>query len=113
MPVHSFRPPCRYAADDTPNAHYLNTHHVINNLRQEARASGGQGPRVLVVGPMDSGKSSMCKLLLNWAVRAGWQPTYVDLDVGAWKSGVEGDTRGCPVWLGTAHSCVEVGNAVV
>lgn len=83
---------------------YINAHHAINNLRNEARAAaasddggGGsgaavagtpdgsgshQGPRVVVAGPTDVGKSSLCRMLLNWAVRAGSQPTYVDLDVG-------------------------------
>ena len=29
------------------------------------------------------GKSSLCKLLLNYAVRYGFFPTAVDLDIGA------------------------------
>ena len=35
-----------------------------------------------VVGPTDVGKSSLCKLLLNYAVRYGFFPTAVDLDIG-------------------------------
>ncbi len=35
-----------------------------------------------VVGPTDVGKSSLCKLLLNWAVRQGAAPTLVELDIG-------------------------------
>jgi polyribonucleotide 5'-hydroxyl-kinase len=69
-------------AEDTPNVSYINCHQVIHNLREEAKSSGGQGPRVVVAGPTDSGKSSMCRMLLNWAVRAQHQPTYVDLDIG-------------------------------
>ena len=69
-------------AEDTPNVSYINSHQVIHNLREEAKASGGQGPRVVVAGPTDSGKSSLCRMLLNWAVRAQHQPTYVDLDIG-------------------------------
>jgi polynucleotide 5'-kinase involved in rRNA processing len=34
------------------------------------------------VGPTDSGKSSLSKILLNYAVRCGWAPTAVDLDIG-------------------------------
>jgi polyribonucleotide 5'-hydroxyl-kinase len=77
-------------------ASYINAHHGINNLRNEARAAGAapgaaaagpgpgsaQGPRVVVAGPTDVGKSTLCRMLLNWGVRAGYQPTYVDLDVG-------------------------------
>ena len=36
----------------------------------------------MVVGPTDSGKSSLCTLLTNYAVRQGWAPLLVDLDVG-------------------------------
>lgn len=41
-----------------------------------------QGPRVIVVGPTDSGKSTLSKMLLSWAAKQGWKPTYVDLDIG-------------------------------
>ncbi len=36
-----------------------------------------------IVGPVDAGKSTLGKILLNYAVRAGWAPTAVDLDIGA------------------------------
>lgn len=51
-------------------------------MREAAKQSGCQGPRVLIAGPTDSGKSTICKMLLNWGVRGGHQPTYVDLDIG-------------------------------
>ena len=35
-----------------------------------------------IVGPTDVGKSSLCKLLLNYAVREGVAPTMVELDIG-------------------------------
>lgn len=35
-----------------------------------------------VVGPTDAGKSSLCKILVNYAVRMGSVPTLVDLDIG-------------------------------
>ena len=44
--------------------------------------SGLRGPRVLVVGPQDVGKSTLCRILLNYAVRMGRAPIFVDLDVG-------------------------------
>ena len=36
----------------------------------------------MVVGPTDVGKSTVCRLLLNYAVRLGRRPTLVELDVG-------------------------------
>lgn len=35
-----------------------------------------------IVGPTDVGKSSLCRILLNYAVRSGWFPAMVDLDIG-------------------------------
>ncbi|PNG99534.1 Protein CLP1, partial [Tetrabaena socialis] len=95
-------PSVKYVAEETPMASYLNVHNTLNARREEAQrtaaaataaatsGSGGSGgggggggrggPVVLVVGPTDSGKSTLCRLLCNWAVRSGWQPTFVDLD---------------------------------
>ena len=44
--------------------------------------SWSHDPAVQVVGPTDVGKSSLCRILLNYAVRTGWAPTAVDLDIG-------------------------------
>lgn len=39
-------------------------------------------PRVLVLGPENSGKTTVCKILTNYAVRAGqdWSPLLVNVD---------------------------------
>jgi polyribonucleotide 5'-hydroxyl-kinase len=37
---------------------------------------------VMVVGPTDSGKTSLCRTLVAWATRMGWSPLMVDLDPG-------------------------------
>ena len=39
----------------------------------------GSGPVTMVVGPTDVGKSTLCRLLSNYAVRIGRRPLYVDL----------------------------------
>jgi len=36
----------------------------------------------MLCGPTDVGKSTLCKLLQNYAVRLGRSPMLVDLDVG-------------------------------
>ncbi len=61
---------------------FLNTHTALDERRTLAKSANTQGPRCMVVGPTDVGKSSLCKILLNYAVRMGWSPTYVDLDIG-------------------------------
>lgn len=45
----------------------------------------------MVVGPTDVGKSTVCRLLLSYAVRVGRRPTLVELDVG--QSGVNLSSR--------------------
>lgn len=49
-----------------------------------------QGPISMVVGPADVGKSTLCRLFLNYAVRLGRRPIYVDLDVGQGVIGIPG-----------------------
>ena len=64
---------------------YLNTHYMLDKRRGLARDSNDGasiGPRVVLVGPTDCGKSSLARILLNYAIRTGGQPTYVDLDPG-------------------------------
>lgn len=112
-------------------AAYLNAHQVIANMRADAArrsealvAAGGggagaagttttegpaEGPRVAVVGPVDTGKSTLCRTLLNWAVRSAPQTAsgassappppvvFVDLDVGQGSITAPGTLAAAPV----------------
>lgn len=76
-----------YVATHTPMVIYINTHAALEQLRQHSESQSLQheearGPRIMIVGPTDVGKSTYCRVLLNYAVRQGRFPTYVDLDVG-------------------------------
>ena len=55
------------------NDYYFVMKYVVNVKRQTVLPQ---------VGPTDVGKSTVCRLLLNYAVRLGRKPIYVDLDVG-------------------------------
>ncbi|KAH9620121.1 hypothetical protein KSS87_023889 [Heliosperma pusillum] len=57
------------------------------------------GPRVIVVGPTDSGKSSLSRMLLSWAAKQGWKPTFVDLDIGQGSITVPGCVAATPIEL--------------
>ena len=48
----------------------------------DARPAGTDPPRVLVLGPEHAGKTTLCKLLVNYAARAGqgWAPFLVNVD---------------------------------
>ncbi|XP_055606682.1 protein CLP1 homolog [Uranotaenia lowii] len=76
------KPDVAYVARETPMVQYLNCNSALEQLREKAEKDDFQGPIALVVGPMDVGKSTICKIFLNYAVRLGRRPIYVDLDVG-------------------------------
>lgn len=68
-----------YIANETPMTEYTNLHFALENLRNNARQDDG-GPRVLVVGPKDSGKTTLVKTLTSYAIRMGRSPVVVNLD---------------------------------
>ncbi|KAI2602222.1 Clp1-domain-containing protein [Hypoxylon sp. NC1633] len=67
-------------ADETPMVSYLNLHLKLEAFRAAAEATGQIGPRVLVVGPPNAGKTSLVKMLTGWATRMGRQPLVVNTD---------------------------------
>lgn len=69
---------------------YLNTHAALEQMRMTAETNGTKGPIVMVVGPMDVGKSTLCRILLNYSVRSGHRPIYVDVDVGQGNISIPG-----------------------
>ncbi|XP_018413339.1 PREDICTED: polyribonucleotide 5'-hydroxyl-kinase Clp1 [Nanorana parkeri] len=79
-----------YVSKDTPMLLYLNTHVALEQMRVQAEREGERGPRVLVAGPSDVGKSTLCRLLLNYGVRIGRRPALVELDVGQGSVSVPG-----------------------
>ncbi|XKL60133.1 hypothetical protein PGB90_001149 [Kerria lacca] len=74
-----------YISKETPMMFYLNCHCCLEQLREHAEQNDTNGPITLIVGPTDVGKSTLCKILLNYAVRMGGlsrRPIFVDLDIG-------------------------------
>lgn len=71
-----------YISKETPMVQYLNCHSALEQLREQAEEKDERGPVAMVVGPMDVGKSTLCRILLNYAVRLGRRPLYTDTDVG-------------------------------
>ncbi|KAL3844252.1 hypothetical protein ACJIZ3_001655 [Penstemon smallii] len=93
-----------YTADETPMISYVNVHAVLDARRNRAKASPSdsdlsQGPRVIVVGPTDSGKSTLSRMLLSWAAKQGWKPTFVDLDIGQGTITIPGCIAATPIEL--------------
>ena len=59
---------------------YANHHYALERLRDRASGDDKDGPRVLVLGPENAGKTSLVKLLTAYATRSGRQPVVVNLD---------------------------------
>lgn len=79
-----------YIAKETPMIQYLNTHSALEQLRFKAEERNTTGPILMIVGPGDVGKSTLCRIMLNYAVRSGHRPIFVDLDVGQGSISVPG-----------------------
>ncbi|OTF71082.1 polyribonucleotide 5'-hydroxyl-kinase Clp1-like protein [Euroglyphus maynei] len=75
-------PEVEYVASETPMTIYLNLGNSLEGLREAACKEDKHGPNVLVAGPTDVGKTTFCRILLNYAVRNDRIPIYVDLDLG-------------------------------
>ncbi|CAL9117849.1 unnamed protein product [Musa textilis] len=60
-----------YVADETPTVSYVNVHAILDARRactmapRSSNVDSSQGPRVIVAGTTDSGKSSLCRMLLS------------------------------------------------
>ncbi|KAK3940319.1 inositol polyphosphate kinase-domain-containing protein [Diplogelasinospora grovesii] len=83
-------------AEETPQVSYLNLHFALQAQRQTAATGTGRqthqqqgqqqqqrakgGPRVMVCGPQDTGKTSLCRTLVALATRMGSQPVMVNVD---------------------------------
>lgn len=59
---------------------YANLHFALERQREEAATHGKDGPKVLVLGPENAGKTTLVKLLTAYATRSGRQPVAVNLD---------------------------------
>ncbi|KAI9571432.1 hypothetical protein HD554DRAFT_2016926 [Boletus coccyginus] len=92
----------QYVSDETPMATYANIHFAFEQMRVRAlRDLHGsppsdddqhaitEPPRVLILGPENSGKTSIAKILTNYTLRVAqnWSPLLVSLDPaqGAWS----------------------------
>jgi polyribonucleotide 5'-hydroxyl-kinase len=69
-----------YIAEETPMVEYSNVHFALESMREEAQSVGKDGPRVLLLGPENAGKTSLAKILTAYATKVGRQPIVVNLD---------------------------------
>lgn len=65
-----------YVSEESTMIQYANLHFAL----QERRQPGSRGPRVMVVGPRDCGKSSLCKILCAYSNKMGSVTMLVNTD---------------------------------
>lgn len=85
-----------YTAEETPMIEYANLHFALESMRQESQGSGKDGPRVLLLGPDNAGKTSLAKILTAYATKAGRQPLVVNLDPNEGMLSVPGTLSATP-----------------
>lgn len=123
------QPSTEYVSDETPMYAYANVHIALEKMRIRAQCAldgspqppgedegyDPEPPRVLVLGPENSGKTTVCKILTNYAVRAGqdWVPVYVNVNPseGGWAlpGAISAAPISCPI--PTASPANPLGNA--
>ena len=87
-----------YTTDETNcNIAYVNTHAQLEALRDQAASSSTDGPRVLICGPTDTGKTSLLKILTAYACKLGRAPLVVDLDTNDNTLSIPGTISACPL----------------
>lgn len=69
-----------YVAEETQAMSAANAHFALEARRERAHQMRDAGPRVVVVGPENAGKTSLVKTLTAYAVKSGQQPVVVNLD---------------------------------
>ena len=73
-------PAVAYVAEETPMLSYANLHFALEKIRQHAEDSQSKGPRVLILGSEDAGKTTLAKILVGYSVRQGRNPILIGLD---------------------------------
>jgi polyribonucleotide 5'-hydroxyl-kinase len=69
-----------YVAGDTPMYQYANIHNALEDMRADSEASRQIGPRVLLIGPDNVGKTALGKILISYAVKQEREPVFINLD---------------------------------
>lgn len=66
---------------------YINLHAALDERRQVAAATQKRGPRIVIAGQASVGKSTVARILINYAVRLRHKPLFVSLDASGGQGG--------------------------
>lgn len=99
-----------YTATDTPMPSYVCAHAVLQSIRDNANATQSSGPRVVVVGPRDCGKSTLVSLLAAYCIKVNGMAVIVDADPSG--CGAAGVVAGSIAVSVVKHLDLDVGGLV-
>jgi polyribonucleotide 5'-hydroxyl-kinase len=68
------------APEDSPMLSYLNLHFTLQTQRRSSSGGRGRGPRVMICGPHNTGKTTLARTLAALATRMGEQPLVANVD---------------------------------
>ncbi|SCA48596.1 clp1-related protein, putative [Plasmodium ovale] len=69
-----------YESKNSTLKDYLSLSYILDAYRKLAKKKKTVGPRILITGNNNSGKSSVSMLLLNYALKSGFKPIYIETD---------------------------------
>lgn len=75
------KPKVAYKAKQTSAVNFsLNLHLALQSKRKLALESLDFGPRCVIVGQRDSGKTALCRTLISYCLKSNFQPMYINLN---------------------------------
>lgn len=87
-----------YISDESLMPQYTNLHFALEVLRQEAETvPEKKGPKLMIVGNAESGKTTLAKVLASYAVKMDRMPLLVNLDPKEGVFSVPGSLTATPV----------------
>ncbi|EUD67041.1 hypothetical protein C922_02625 [Plasmodium inui San Antonio 1] len=69
-----------YESGNSTMRDYLSLSYILDAYRKLAKKKKKIGPRVLITGNNNSGKSSVSLILLNYALKSGFKPIFIEAD---------------------------------
>lgn len=86
-----------YTSDELAMPHHQNLHFALELLRQESAALNKKGPKVLILGNKQSGKTALAKTLVSYAVKMNRMPLLVNLNPQDGVFSVPGSLTATPI----------------
>lgn len=69
-----------YKEQKNPMRELVNLNHVLQQMRIDSLYQKKPGPSVFITGGSGTGKTTVCKILVNYCLKLGWTPLLADID---------------------------------